>query len=95
MDKAITNDCNYNELLRQAVAVIDHSHTLMAMQACSISSNAYWGIGKLLYDRKLDSKHGDAIVNRLSVDLRQRYPDMGLSPRNMWDMKKFYIRYKA
>ena len=22
-----------------------------------------------------------------------KYPDMGLSPRNVWDMKKFYLRY--
>ena len=94
MNTITINEQGYDDLLRQAVAVIDHSRSLMAMQACSISSNAYWGIGKLLYDRKLDSKHGDAVVKRLSVDLKQRYPDMGLSPRNMWDMKKFYIRYK-
>ena len=44
-------------------------------------------------ERKLDSKHGDQIVKRLSVDLKKRYPNMGLSPRNLWDMKRFYLRY--
>jgi predicted nuclease of restriction endonuclease-like (RecB) superfamily len=54
---------------------------------------SHWEIGKLLEERKLDSKHGDQIVKRLSVDLKDRYPNMGLSPRNLWDMKRFYLRY--
>ena len=33
------------------------------------------------------------VVNRLSFDLKQRYPQMGVSPRNLWDMKKFYERF--
>ena len=55
--------------------------------------SSHWEIGKLLEERKLDSKHGDQIVKRLSVDLKGRYPNMGLSPRNLWDMKRFYLRY--
>ena len=50
-------------------------------------------IGKLLEEKKIESKHADGIVERLSVDLKSKYPDMGLSPRNLWDMKKFYLRY--
>ena len=25
--------------------------------------------------------------------MKERYPKMGVSPRNLWDMKKFYERY--
>jgi hypothetical protein len=32
-------------------------------------------------------------VEKLSVDLKAKYPEMGLSPRNLWNMKKFYLRY--
>ena len=35
------------------------------------------------------------MVKRLSVDLKVQFPDMGLSPRNLWDMKRFYERYNA
>ena len=35
----------------------------------------------------------DSVVRRLSEDLKERYPKMGVSPRNLWDMKKFYERY--
>ena len=93
-DIIAVNAQDYNELLQQAVAVIEGARTRLALQACSISTNSYWGIGKLLYDRKLDSSYGDAVVRRLSLDLKQRYPKMGTSPRQMWNMMKFYERYK-
>lgn len=53
----------------------------------------HWNIGKLLYERKLENKHGSAVVKHLSIDLKQRYPDMGMSERNLWDMKRFYTRF--
>lgn len=32
-------------------------------------------------------------MKQLSVDLKAEFPDMGVSPRNLWDMKRFYERY--
>lgn len=89
----IFDERDYNELLQQAVAVIDAARFQIAKQLNKITISSYWEIGKLLAQRKLDSKHGDGVVNRLSIDLKSKYPDMGLSPRNLWDMKKFYLRY--
>ena len=34
--------------------------------------------------------YGSAIINRLSVDLKSEFPNMGFSPRNLWNMKQFY-----
>ena len=87
------NEEEYNELLRQAVAVIETSRLQIAKQLNTVAMSSYWEIGKLLEECKLDSKHGDGVVERLSVDLKAKYPDMGLSPRNLWDMKRFYLRY--
>ena len=84
---------DYNELLQQAVAVIETSRLRIAKQLNTIAMSSYWEIGKLLEERKVDSKHGDGIVKRLSADLKSKYPDMGLSPRNLWNMKRFYLRY--
>ena len=39
------------------------------------------------------ASHGEGVVRQLSVDLKERYPKMGLSPRNLWYMKRFYLRY--
>ena len=84
---------DYQELLHDTIAVIESSRIHIAKQINMHVISSHWEIGKLLEERKLDSKHGDQIVKRLSVDLKGRYPKMGLSPRNLWDMKRFYLRY--
>ena len=75
------------------LAVIDKARTNAAKSVNCIANTAYWEIGKLLYEKKLDSGYGNRVVERLSVDLKQLYPSMGLSPRQLWNMKKFYVRY--
>jgi len=84
----------YKELLLQTVAVIEHARINVARRIAVTTSNTYWEIGKLLHEKKLESRHGSGVVKRLSVDLKERYPDMGLSPRQLWNMKAFYVRYK-
>ena len=84
---------DYQELLHDTIAVIESSRIHIAKQINMHVISSHWEIGKLLEERKLDSKHGDQIVKRLSGDLKGRYPNMGLSPRNLWDMKRFYMRY--
>ena len=88
-------ESDYSELLQQAVAVIENARTSIARHIASAASNTYWEIGKLLHEKKLESKHGSGVVKRLSVDLKERYPDMGMSPRNLWYMKTFYERYNS
>ncbi len=92
ISKTFENE-EYADLLRQAVAVIDASRLQIARQLNKAVISTYWEIGKLLAERKLDSKFGDGVVKRLATDLKSKYPDMGLSPRNLWDMKRFYLRY--
>ena len=57
-------------------------------------TSSYWNLGKLLHDNKIENGYGSNIINRLSVDLKNQFPDMGLSPRNLWNMKLFYERYE-
>lgn len=84
---------DYSQLLLQAVAVLDETRTHVARQVNSGLCSAYYHIGRLLHERKLDSHYGGMVVKRLSADLKNHYPQMGFSPRNMWDMKRFYLRY--
>lgn len=86
-------DSDYNSMLLQAVAFIDEARASTAKSVSVIVNAAYWNIGKLLYERKLESVHGNRVVERLSMDLKQFFPKMGLSPRNLWDMKRFYERF--
>ena len=84
---------DYAEILRHAVAVIEHARTEIAGHVNCYVSTAYWEIGQMLHERKIESGYGDSVVRRLSADLKERYPKMGVSPRNLWDMKKFYERF--
>ena len=86
-------ESEYNSILRQAVAVIDKTRNIVAASVTSAIGSAHWELGKLLHDKKLENKHGSGVVNRLSMDLKKRFPQMGMSPRNLWDMKKFYERF--
>ena len=54
---------------------------------------AYWKIGQMLHERKIESGYGDSVVRRLSADMKERYPKMGVSPRQLWNMENFYERY--
>lgn len=84
---------DYAEILRHAVAVIEHARTEIARHVNGYVSTAYWEIGQMLHERKIESGYGDSVVRRLSADLKERYPKMGVSPRQLWNMKKFYERY--
>ena len=83
----------YIELLNAAKAQINAARNALAVQVNSTANSTYWNIGKLLHEKKIEGGYGGKVINRLSVDLKQSFPDMGLSPRNLWNMKLFYERY--
>lgn len=89
------NESEYKEILRQAVALISRARAKVARQLNVGENAAYWEIGKMLQERKLESKHGNSVVRRLSIDLKEKFPDMGVAPRNLWNMKKFYERFSG
>ena len=87
------NENEYQKLLQQTVKIIEHTRVQVAKQINTTTTTSYWEIGKLLTELKVDSKYGDRYVKRLSVDLKNIYPNMGVSPRNLYDMKRFYLLY--
>ena len=53
-----------------------------------------WQLGRDLVLRKSEEKWGQGIVEQLSLDLQQEFPDVrGFSVRNLWNMKKWYSFY--
>ena len=88
---ALTFD--YDEMLSQAVNQIRNGRNYLAKQLSSTISSVYWNLGKLLFDRHLEEGYGSGVVKQLSADLKREFPDMGLSPRNLWYMKRLYERY--
>lgn len=48
-----------------------------------------WQLGRDLVERKAEEKWGKGIVEQLSLDLQNEFPDAtGFSARNLWNMKK-------
>lgn len=53
-----------------------------------------WQLGRDLVVRKVEEKWGSGIVEQLSLDLRNEFPDIkGFSTTNLWYMKKWYMFY--
>lgn len=54
----------------------------------------YWDIGREIVEKQQTLGWGEAVVEMVSADLRREFPQMtGFSPRNVWDMKRFYLAY--
>jgi predicted nuclease of restriction endonuclease-like (RecB) superfamily len=54
----------------------------------------YWDIGRMIVERQADGKHGSAIAEQLSSDLRAEFPGIsGFSRRNIFYMREFYLLY--
>ncbi|PQA97193.1 hypothetical protein B0A69_00845 [Chryseobacterium shigense] len=87
------NDSDYSEILFQAINQIKTARTIIAKQVNSSANSVYWNLGKLLFEKQLEEGYGSGVVKQLSIDLKNEFPDMGLSPRNLWNMKRFYERY--
>lgn len=93
MSQEVISFSDYDELLQQTVAVLNNTRNSIARNLAFNINEAHREIGRLLAERKLDSRHGAGVVVRLSEDLKRIFPKMGMSPRNLWNMKKFYLRF--
>ena len=84
----------YSEMLRYIVTGIKSTRVVLAQRVNSAMMTMYWNIGKRLSAEKLEKGYGASVVKRLSADLQQEFLNTtGFSPRNLWDMKKFYEFY--
>lgn len=50
----------------------------------------------MISERQSNAGHGDAIAEKLAIDLRAEFPGVsGFSRRNIFYMRKFYLAYKG
>jgi predicted nuclease of restriction endonuclease-like (RecB) superfamily len=84
----------YNEILSGCITEINAARSAIAQKLNQTTISVYWNIGKLLSEKSITEGYGSGVIKKLSSDLKAEFPDMGLSPRNLWDMKKFYEHYQ-
>ena len=87
------NNEEYGSILKQAIEQIRSARIIIAKQINSATQSIYWILGKLISEKQLTEGYGSAVVHQLSIDLKKEFPDLGVSPRNLWNMKLFYERY--
>lgn len=80
----------YGDLLAKIKQRIGTERLRTVMAANSAMVMLYWDIGGLILERQEREGWGARVIDRLSEDLREAFPDMrGLSPRNLKYMRAF------
>ena len=90
---ATLSDGDYKSLLAELRKSINSARISVARRINEAVMQMYWNIGKSISQRKIAEGYGAQVINRLSVDLKNEFPNMGFSARNLWDMKRFYERF--
>lgn len=81
---------DYAETLRELKARIQQTRVRTVLAANAAMVRLYWDLGRTILERQAREGWGAKVIDRLSYDLRQEFPDMaGLSPRNLKYMRAF------
>lgn len=85
---------NYAETLRELKTRIQQTRIRTVLTANAAVIKLYWDLGRTILDRQAREGWGAKVIDRLSHDLREEFPDMaGLSPRNLLFMRSFAQAY--
>jgi len=81
---------SYSDMRDIIVAKIKESRTRTAIHVNTGMIELYWDIGNEILHRQKNEGWGAKVIDRLSNDLKETYPEMsGFSPRNLKYMRKF------
>jgi len=80
---------SYTDMRDIIIAKIKESRTRTIIQVNSGMIELYWDIGNEILHRQKNEGWGAKVIDRLSKDLKETFPNMdGFSPRNLGSMKK-------
>lgn len=81
---------DYPSLLNEIKQQIQVARLRTVLAANSTMILLYWEIGRMILSRQKLEGWGAKVIDRLSTDLQESFPDMrGLSPRNLKYMRSF------
>lgn len=80
----------YGDMLAELKQLLQTARLRTVLSANAALVRAYWDIGRTILARQKNDGWGAKVIDRLSADLRETFPDMqGLSPRNLKYMRAF------
>jgi len=92
----IFSEKQYAEWFQQIKGQIKRAQIKAALSANTEMIELYWFIGKSIIDKQETEKWGSAVVERLSRDLKNDFPEMtGFSRTNLFAMQQFYLFYES
>lgn len=87
-----TLDSEYVVILDSLTQVIRDARRRAAASVNREPVCLYWHLGRVIVGQQENAQWGDAVVEKLSADLRSRFPDMkGLTKANLFRMRKFVL----
>ena len=94
--KNFHGDNDYIEWVREIKSRYQTVRDRVVLQANYGALEFNWLLGRDIVQKKAEARWGTGVVNQLSLDLRNAYPDVkGFSSRNLYYMKEWYEFYMA
>jgi predicted nuclease of restriction endonuclease-like (RecB) superfamily len=94
-NRALISKCDYDASLSSIVKRVEESKRKAITSVNRLLIDLYWFIGETVVNLQEKGKWGDGVVEKLSQDLRMKYPEQsGFSMQNLWRMKEFYGMYR-
>ncbi|MCL2777219.1 MAG: DUF1016 N-terminal domain-containing protein [Polyangiaceae bacterium] len=85
---------SYGDALQELKSRIQQARLRTVLAANAAMIQLYWDMGRTILARQEREGWGAKVIDRLSADLREAFPDMsGLSPRNLLFMRSFAEAY--
>ena len=95
-DTTLTINADYRQFVEELKARVIGARTSAARAVTHDAILLYWDIGRGIVEKQKAHGWGDSVVEMVAADLRRAFPEMsGFSPRNVWDMRRFYATYSA
>jgi predicted nuclease of restriction endonuclease-like (RecB) superfamily len=96
--KASDMPAGYDLLLSDVVRVIEEARHAAARSVNAVMTATYWLIGRRIVEQEQAGEaragYGEMIIDRLAADLASRF-GRGFGRRNVFQMRAFYIAYRA
>lgn len=94
MSKLIKTDNSYKAWITELKQRIRQSQIKAAVKVNVEMLHLYWSIGEDIVKRKAETMWGEGVIEQISQDLQNEFPNMkGFSRRNLFYIKKWYLFY--
>jgi len=93
-DTTMLTTAEYRQLIEDLKARVTAARISAARAVNRDLILLYWDVGRAIVEKQQALGWGESVVEMVSADLRRAFPQInGFSPRNVWDMKRFYLAY--